>query len=169
MEGLKLVYQEGEDDSIYQDRTISNANNEDAKALAASYAISLLIAKHSKTFNDGEFLKKCLVETVKCFDNKLTVNEASSIPPSNQTASRRTTNIAFSIEDKLKSLLATCSYFSLCLDETTDNRHVSQLSIFTRIVQDDFSCVEELLDFVALHGTTTGIDIFRAVENTQKI
>lgn len=45
---------------------------------------------------------------------------------------------------------------------------MSQLSIFTRIVQDDFSCVEELLDFVALQGTTTGIDIFRAVENTLK-
>lgn len=47
-------------------------------------------------------------------------------------------------------------------------RHTSQLSIFTRIVQDDFSCVEELLDFVSLHNTTTGLDIFLAVEKSLK-
>lgn len=45
---------------------------------------------------------------------------------------------------------------------------MSQLSIFVRIVQNDFSCVEELLDFVPLHGTTTDIDIFRAIEQTLK-
>ncbi|XP_029160323.1 general transcription factor II-I repeat domain-containing protein 2-like [Nylanderia fulva] len=162
LEGLKLVYQA--DNS--SDLLISNAGNNNAKALAASYAISFLIAKHSKSFSDGEFIKNCLVETVKSFDGKLTVDEVTSIPLSHQTVGRRITNIALSIEDRLKSLLATCSYFSLCLDESTDNRHVSQLSIFIRIVQNDFSCVEELLDFVALHDTTMGIDIFRAVEKT---
>lgn len=169
LEGLKLVYQER--DSIYQDTSdtlISNADHDNEKAVAASYAISFLIAKHSKPFVEGKFVKKCLIEAVKCFDNKLTIDEAESIPLSTQTVGRRINDIAFSIENKLKSLLATCSYFSLCLDESTDNRHVSQLSIFTRIVQNDFSCVEELLDLVALHGTTTGIDIFRAVENTLK-
>lgn len=140
LEGLKLVYQA--DNSVSRDFLISNTDNNDAKALAASYAVSFLIAKHSKSFSDGEFIKECLVETVKSFDGKLTVDEATSIPLSHQTIGRRITNIAFSIEDRLKFLLATCSYFSLCLDESTDNRHVSQLSIFTRIVQNDFSCVE---------------------------
>ena len=83
---------------------------------------------------------------------------------SKNTVVSRINHIASSIEEKLKYLLATCSYFSLCLDESTDNRHVSQLSIFARIVQNDFSCVEELLDFVPLHGTATSVDIFRAVE-----
>ncbi|XP_067206339.1 general transcription factor II-I repeat domain-containing protein 2A-like, partial [Linepithema humile] len=63
-------------------------------------------------------------------------------------------------------LLESCSFFSLCLDESTDNRHVSQLSIFARIVQNDFSHVEALLDFVPLHNRTTGIDIFTAVNQT---
>jgi len=57
----------------------------------------------------------------------------------------------------------------LCLDENTDIRHMSQLNIFIRIVQDDYLCAEELLDFVILRNTTTGFDIFLAVEEIFKI
>ena len=46
-----------------------------------------------------------------------------------------------------------------------NNRYVSQLSIFARIVQNDFSYAE-LLDFVPLHDTTKSIDIFNGVEQT---
>ncbi|EFN68532.1 General transcription factor II-I repeat domain-containing protein 2, partial [Camponotus floridanus] len=77
-------------------------------------------------------------------------------------------DISNSVREKLRNLLKSCRYFSLYLDESTDIRHLSQLSIFTRIVQDDFSCVEELLDFVSLHDTTTGLDIFLAVEDLLK-
>ncbi|XP_070519722.1 general transcription factor II-I repeat domain-containing protein 2A-like [Cardiocondyla obscurior] len=56
--------------------------------------------------------------------------------------------------------------FEEAVNESTDNRHVSQLSILAQIVQNDFSHVEELLDFVPLHNTTTGIDIFEAVNQT---
>ncbi|XP_072753119.1 SCAN domain-containing protein 3-like [Anoplolepis gracilipes] len=162
IEGLKLVYQESYDPVF----DINNASTSDAtKAVTASYAISYLIAKNSKPFTDGEFVKECLIEAVKSFDS-LTLAEAASIPLNKKIVAARVNHIASSIEDKLTYLLSTCSYFSLCLDETTDNRHVSQLSIFARIVQNDFSQVEELLDFVPLHGTTTGIDIYKAVEQT---
>ncbi|XP_070170889.1 general transcription factor II-I repeat domain-containing protein 2-like [Polyergus mexicanus] len=163
-QSLKLIYEEG-----YSDNTnfeIDNNAVSSEKAVTASYAISHLIAKHSKPFTEGEFVKECLIEAVKSFVNSLTLAEATSIPLNKKTVAARVTHIAYSIEEKLKDLLATCSYFSLCLDESTDNRHVSQLSIFARIVQNDFSYVEELLNFVPLHGTTTGIDIFRAVEQT---
>lgn len=43
---------------------------------------------------------------------------------------------------------------------------MSQLNIFARIVQNDFSHVEELLDLVPLRSTTKGIDIFEAVNQT---
>ncbi|XP_029160186.1 general transcription factor II-I repeat domain-containing protein 2B-like [Nylanderia fulva] len=76
----------------------------------------------------------------------------------------------YSHSEKLSVIegLKSCTYFSLCLDESTDIRHMSQLSIFIRIVQDDFSYVEELLDFVSLHDTTTGLDIFLAVDDSLK-
>ena len=153
IEGLKLVHQEGRT-YIHEESCSSE------KARIVSYAISLLIAKQGKPFTEGDFVKKCLIEAVKSFGNCITLEEAASILLSNKTVSSRIFYIGASIEQKLTALLINCRYFSLCLDESTDNRHTSQLSIFARIVQNDFSYVEELLDFVPLHHTTTGLDIF---------
>lgn len=161
IEGLKLVFQQSRDvnvESKVEDGTSSK------KALTASYKISHMIAKHSKPFSEGTFIKDCMIEAVNAFGGSLNIEDVSSISLSDKTVASRIVNIAGCIEDELQSLLATCSYFSLCLDESTDNRHISQLSIFARIVQQNFSCVEELLGFVPLHGTTTGADIFSAVK-----
>ncbi|KAG5336983.1 SCND3 protein, partial [Acromyrmex charruanus] len=157
IEGLKLIYKEDCNSSSYVDNATHSV-----KALTASYAISNLSAKNSKPFCKKEFVKECIIAAVESFGNSLTLEEAASIPLSDKTVKSRINDIASSLENKLKSLLASCSFFSLCL-ESTDNRHVSQLSIFVRIV--DFSHVEELLDFVSLHDTT-GIDIFEAVNQT---
>lgn len=138
------------------------------KATAASYDLSLLIAKNHKPFTEGNLIKQCIIEAVKSFDNNLTLAQAESIQLSRNTVARRISNINEALEDKLKTLLSTCEFFSLCLDESTDIKHISNLSIFVRIVQSDFSCIEELLNFVPLHGTTTGSDIFLGVENSLK-
>lgn len=153
--GLKLVHQEGCSSKCDLDNATPSV-----KALTASYAISNLIAKNSKPFSEGKFIKECLIAAVESFGNSLTLEEAASIPLSDKTVKSRVDDIASSLEQKLTALLQSCSFFSLCLDESTDNRHVSQLSIFARIVQNDFSYVEELLDFVPLHKTTTGNVIF---------
>ncbi|XP_076654516.1 general transcription factor II-I repeat domain-containing protein 2B-like [Halictus rubicundus] len=159
IEGLKLVYKEC--------RTyIPEVTSLSEKAHNASYAISLLIAKEGKPFTEGDFIKKCLIEAVKLFGNSLTLEEAASIPLSGKTVRSRILDIGASIEDRLTALLDTCRYFSLCLTENTDNQHTNQLSIFARIVQNDFSYVEELLDFAVLHDVGTEVDIFDAVENT---
>jgi len=36
---------------------------------AASYAISLFIAKYSKPFIEGDFIRECLIEAIKSFSN----------------------------------------------------------------------------------------------------
>jgi len=144
IERLKLVYQESRNPIF---NIGNNAISDATKAVTASYTISHLIAKHSKPFTDGEFVKECLIKAVKSFGDSLTLAEVTSIPLNTKTVTARVNHIAFSLEEKLKDLLTTCAFYSLCLDESTDNRHVSQLSIFARIVQNDFSCVEELLDF----------------------
>lgn len=56
-EELRLVY--SEDDNTHNSffNSVSNTDNNDAKTFAASYAILFLIAKRSKSFNNGEFIK----------------------------------------------------------------------------------------------------------------
>uniref|UniRef100_A0A673GVJ7 SPIN-DOC-like zinc-finger domain-containing protein n=1 Tax=Sinocyclocheilus rhinocerous TaxID=307959 RepID=A0A673GVJ7_9TELE len=56
--------------------------------------------------------------------------------------------------------------FSLAVDESTDNTDTAQLSVFIRGVKPDLSVTEELLDVAAMHGTTTGKDIFDVVEKS---
>jgi hypothetical protein len=56
-------------------------------------------------------------------------------------------------------------FFSLCLDDSTDQTDVSQLLIFVRAIQSDFSTHEELLNLVSLHGSAKGSDISEAVRN----
>jgi hypothetical protein len=51
-------------------------------------------------------------------------------------------------------------YVSLCLDDSADQTDVSQLLIFVRAIQSDFSTHEELLNLVSLHGTIKGTDVF---------
>ena len=51
----------------------------------------------------------------------------------------------------------------MCLDESTDITDINQLSIFVRIIDNEFCIHEELLALVPMHGTTKGVNIFNAV------
>lgn len=71
-------------------------------------------------------------------------------------------------EDVLRQLMERCSKFiefSLALDESTDITDVAQLAIFVRGVDSDLVVTQELLDVIPLKDTTTGEDIFQAVED----
>ncbi|XP_066598827.1 general transcription factor II-I repeat domain-containing protein 2B-like [Prorops nasuta] len=146
IEGLKLVLKQYSDEPPNLDIAAQTSSF----ARKASYDISLLIAQRA----------------INAFEGSLTVDDVLQNTLSDKTVASRVQVIAGSIEEKFKSLLQSCVYFSMYLDESTDNRHVSQLSIFVRNIRDDFSYTEELLDFFPLYGTTTGADIFSAVENT---
>ena len=50
------------------------------KPLLPSYAIFHVIAKHSKSFTDGEFVKECLIGAVQSYGDSLTLEELASIP-----------------------------------------------------------------------------------------
>ena len=65
------------------------------------------------------------------------------------------------------SLEDTCvgfDYFSVALDESTDLKDTAQLAIFIRGVISYLDIVEEFVQLMAMNDTTTGKDIFIALQ-----
>ena len=56
-------------------------------------------------------------------------------------------------------------WYSLALDESTDVQDTAQLLVFKRGINTHFELTEELLSHEPLKDTTTGQDLFNAVEN----
>ena len=92
------------------------------------------------------------------------------IPLSHQIVQRRVVEMGKFVEKTLCNRINERVYFSLALDESTDESDVSQLLICIRAVDNEFAITEEVFDVCALHGTTKGKDIFKAVQTSvQKI
>lgn len=96
------------------------------------------------------------------FNENSVAEKFKSVPLCRRTVVRRITDISNQLHSKLKQLIGNAVHFSLCLDESTDVRHISLLVIFIRIIRKDFSVPKKMLDLVALHGTTKGIDMCKA-------
>lgn len=78
-----------------------------------SYMLAHKIAKHSRSFSEGEFLKDCMVETasILCPDNK---SQFEKISLSRWTVTRRVEVIDEDLSDKLLKRAADFTYFSNC-------------------------------------------------------
>ncbi|KAL4719466.1 hypothetical protein ACJJTC_018536 [Scirpophaga incertulas] len=105
-------------------------------ATEVSYEISRMIAKRSRPFNDGDFVKECIEiaakkmcpEAAKKFE-KIQLNRIT-------------------IQRRIMSLSA--------LDESTDITSTAQLLIFIRGVSQDFEVLEELLGMCSLKAKDGG-------------
>ncbi|XP_072395270.1 SCAN domain-containing protein 3-like [Diabrotica undecimpunctata] len=102
----------------------------------------------------------------KAFGDSKMAEKFESVSISHQTIQRRIVAMGEQVEKSMLSLIKKSSYFSLCLDESTDQTDVSQLLIFVRTTFDDFTSKEELFDICPLYGTTKGKDIYEAVKKT---
>lgn len=131
-------------------------------AVRTSYVISHKIARNSKPFSDGEFVKECLLDSVAviCPEKKSAFENVSL---SRRTVARRIEDIAGNLELQLKNRAADFDCFSLALDESCDIRDTAQLLIFLRGITADFQITEELAAMRSMKGTTTGKDLFMEV------
>jgi hypothetical protein len=84
------------------------------------------------------------------------------------TVSRRIEEMALQLENKLMVKSSELRFYSLALDETTDNANTAQLAVFIRGVSENCEIIEELLALVGMHGTTTGEDIFNELDKIIK-
>ena len=130
----------------------------------ASYRVAYNIAKHSKPFSEGEFLKKCMLHAADqvCPEHRQKFEEVSL---SGKTLDRRIKTIGEDLTSQLKGLVPSFQLFSLALDESTDIDDTAQLLIFVQGISENFEITEELLSIESMKDTTSGENIFACVEN----
>ena len=130
-----------------------------------SYKISELIAKNSKPFNEGEFIKECLLTFINLIapEKKKYIEE---LPLSRNTVTRRIQEISKDYEEQLKMKANEFIFFSIAMDESLDITDIPQRVIFIRGVDRKFKITEEMLDIWPMHGKTTGADFAQLVDMT---
>uniref|UniRef100_H2L9V8 DUF4371 domain-containing protein n=1 Tax=Oryzias latipes TaxID=8090 RepID=H2L9V8_ORYLA len=124
--------------------TMPKVSTTSAKALEASYAVSLLVAKAKKPFTIAETYS----DTLK------------TVPLSNDTVCRRIDTMGADIIEQVVGKLG--DSFSLQLDESTYLSGHAQLVAFVRYIDTDDIC-EHILFCKEMEGRTTGEDIFNVV------
>ncbi|CAB3240762.1 unnamed protein product [Arctia plantaginis] len=112
-------------------------------ATEVSYEISRMIAKRSRPFNDGDFVKECIEIAAKKMCPEAT-KKFEKMQLNRMTIQRRI-------------------MFLSALDECTDISSTAQLLIFIRGVTQDFEVLEELLGMCSLKGQTRGVDILNVL------
>ena len=126
-----------------------------------SFAISQIIAKRSKPYTDGDYVKECLLAAVNIVcpeTNSLFSNICLSAP----TVTCRIEDLSADVRISLVKLAEKFDFYSLAIDEITDVRDTAQLAVFIRGIDCDFRVTEEFVKLSPLNDTTTGADILKA-------
>ena len=132
---------------------------------AASHEIALMLLKESKSFRDGKLVKQCAVKMAHVFGEDRVARKFETVSLSHQTIARRISDLGKHISSKLKTIVENCMYFSLALDETTDISDTSELLVFIRTVDKNFTVQEELVKVCSLNKETTGSNNYAALES----
>lgn len=134
--------------------------------VVASYALAYEIAKNSKPFEEGNFIKKCIniVSSYICPEMKQNFEQ---IALSSRSVCRRIDLIHEYLNLQLKSMINDAVYYSVALDESTDIKDVAQLCIFIRGINKNFEIFEELLSLQPMVGQTTGAEFLKEFEKCQ--
>ena len=107
--------------------------------------------------------KECLVKAsdILC-PGKKKLFEGLSLSPN--TVASRVTDLAANVEKQLVATAKDFESFSIALDESTDVSDTAQCGVFIKGVDCSLNMTEEFLELIPLKGTTTGLDIFQALE-----
>ena len=131
----------------------------------ASFVLGFKLAKASKPFLEGEFLKECMVETARllCPENK---DKFEKISLSRRRATRCVELIDEDIASKLKKKRKkkqSFKLYSLVLDESNDIKDTAQLLIVIRGINHSIEITERFLTMESLKGKTRGQDLYDQV------
>ncbi|XP_077972719.1 EPM2A-interacting protein 1-like [Styela clava] len=135
---------------LRQQDFFKRATKESSAAVKASYKISENIAIAGKPFTEGEFVKKCLLQTARiiCPEKK---GQFSNVSLSANTVAERISDLSSDIYDQLGEKAKCFSAYSVALEE---------LANYVCGVNDNFEVMEELLRVVPMYGQTTAQEMF---------
>ena len=118
-----------------------------------------------KPYSDGELVKRCLIDVVKCIHPGKEA-DYSSIALSRVTMQPKQDDIAQQLKLSLQAKInQKQSLFSLAVDESTDINDSTQLLILVFCLSSSFELCEDFLSMETLATRTRGEDIFIAVKN----
>ncbi|GFX99784.1 general transcription factor II-I repeat domain-containing protein 2A [Trichonephila clavipes] len=137
---------------------------------AASYSAANATARHSKHFQEGEFLKEawlaCVSSLFDDFDNKdKIIQRIKDVPLSRNTIKDRILKLAENVTDQQKNDINSAPFISLCLDESIDITKSARLAVFARYWVGNI-IKEELIEITSLLTATKGTNICTAVKNS---
>ncbi|XP_053177223.1 SCAN domain-containing protein 3-like [Scomber japonicus] len=137
------------------------------KVTSASLKASWLLAKHNKPFTDAEVFKEMMVVVLEEFatDKSMdgVIGSVKQMSLSARSAARRVEALSDRVQGEIITGVSHANYFSLAIDESTDNTDVAQLCVYVRYF-DGKNFKEELLSLSPLEGHTTGDAIFAKLE-----
>jgi hypothetical protein len=136
---------------------------------AMSYKVSLRIAKAGKPHTTGEsLLLPAAKDMASSVLGEKVAKQLESIPLSNDTVSRRISDIASNVKEQLIEKVNASKYYSIHLDESTDISNMAHILTFIRF-EDEESIKEELLFFEPFLARTTSNDIFKKLDQFMKV
>ncbi|UYV68375.1 hypothetical protein LAZ67_5004134 [Cordylochernes scorpioides] len=106
----------------------TKVSQESEAAVHASYVLSEMIAKHSKPFTEGDFIKECLIKAAEIICPG-SVKTFQALSLSRNTVVERVTDMARNLNDQIKEKSSCFEAFSIACDESTDIGGVAQLAV----------------------------------------
>ncbi|UYV79300.1 hypothetical protein LAZ67_17002006 [Cordylochernes scorpioides] len=97
----------------------TKVSQESEAAVHASYVLSEMIAKHSKPFTEGDFIKECLIKAAEIVCPG-SVKTFQAISLSRNTVVERVTDMARNLNDQIKEKSSCFEAFSIACDEKLD-------------------------------------------------
>lgn len=138
-----------------------------SKALLASYQVSHRIAQNKKPHTIGEeLILPAAIDMVLTMFGESMAQQLKTIPMSNDTVSRRISDIAEDLHAQLMEKVKNCD-FALQVDEATDLHRDAHLIAYIRFV-DGEEMREEVLFCEPFLSNTTGESIFSMIDSFLK-
>ena len=134
------------------------------RATEASFECALLIAKNKKPHNIGEqLIKPACLKIVEKMCGPQAADKVKTVPLSDNTVKDRIDKMSEDCQNQLLLKLRTIP-FSIQLDETTTVAEESVLIVYVQYIENE-DLKQDILMSTGLPTTTTGADIFMAVDS----